>query len=162
MQMIYHTFTTFRPNFFKNYFFPSGFIDCNKLDTRLRKTKSFTDLKKNILSFIRPKENSGFNFNSSKGLKFVTRLRLGLSHLREHRFKHSFQDSINLLCSSSSDVESTIHYTNTEMLNATVNYILATKRFDECSFKNVMFDKMLIIPYSLCYQYFLLLIFLLF
>ena len=29
---------------------------------------------------------------------------------REHKFKHSFQDSINPLCSCSLDVESTIHY----------------------------------------------------
>ena len=62
------------------------------------------------MSFIRPKRNSVFNCNSSKGLKFVTRLRLGLSDLREHKFKHNFQDSINPLCSCSLDVESTIHY----------------------------------------------------
>ena len=43
-------------------------------------------------------------------MKFVTRLRLGLSHLREHKFKHSFQDSINPLCSCSLDIKSTIHY----------------------------------------------------
>ena len=99
-----------RHNFFKNYFFPSADIEWNKLDSRLRKVKSFTDFKKNILSFIRPKANSVFNCNSSKRLKFVTRLRLGLGHLREHKFKHRFQDSINPLCSCSLDVESTIHY----------------------------------------------------
>ena len=82
----------------------------SKMDSRLRKAKSFTDFKKNISSFIRPKVNRVFNCNSSKGLKFVTRLCLGLSHLREHKFKHSFQDSINPLCSCSLDVESTIHY----------------------------------------------------
>ena len=35
---------------------------------------------------------------------------LGLSHLKEHKFKHSFQDSVNPLCSYSLDVESTTHY----------------------------------------------------
>ena len=81
------------------------------MDSRLRKVKSLTDFKKNILSFIRPKANSAFNCNTSKGLKFITRLKsLGLSHLREHKFKHSFQDSINPLCSCSLHVESTIHY----------------------------------------------------
>ena len=99
-----------RHNFFKNSFFPSTVTEWNKLDSRLRKVTSFTDFKKIILSFIRPKANSVFNCNSSKGLKFVTRLRLGLSHLREHKFKHSFQDSINPLCSCSLDVESAIHY----------------------------------------------------
>ena len=167
-----------RHNFLENSFFPFAVIEWNKLDSRLRKVKSFTDFKKNILSFIRPKANSVFNWNSSKGLKFVTRLRLGLSHLRDYKFKHSFEDSINPLCTCSLDVESTIHYflhcllftierhtplntrsqidnnlldsnesnliqhllfgdlsrdtkTNTEILNATVNYVLTTKRFDE-------------------------------
>ena len=130
------------------------------------------------MSFIRPKANSVFSCNSSKGLKFVTGLRLGLSYLREHKFKHNFQDSINPLCSCSLDVESAIHYflhcpqftieihtllntisqidnklldsdesnliqhllfgdpskdteTNTEILNATVNYVLTAKRYDE-------------------------------
>ena len=89
-----------RHNFFKNSFFPSAVIEWNKLDSRLRNVTSLIDFKKNILSFIRPKANS----------VFVTRIRLGLSHLREHKFKHSFQDSINPLCSCSLDVESTIHY----------------------------------------------------
>ena len=95
--------------FFKNSFLSFAVIEWNKLDSRLRKVKSITDFKKNILGFIRPKANSVFNSNSSKGLKFVTRLRLVLSHLREHRSKHSFQDSINPLCSCSLDVESTVH-----------------------------------------------------
>ena len=99
-----------RRNFFKNSLFPSTIIEWNKLDSRLRKVKSFSDFKKNILSLIRPKANSVLNYNSSKVLKFVTRLRLGLSLLRDHKFKHSFQDSLNPLCSCSLDVESTIHY----------------------------------------------------
>ena len=97
-----------RHDVFKNSFLPSAVIEWNKLDSRLRKVTSFTDFKKN--SFIRPKANSAFNCNSSKGLKLVTRLRQGLSHLREHKFKHSFQDSINRPCTCSLDVESTIHY----------------------------------------------------
>ena len=100
-----------RHNFFKNSCFSSSVIEWNKLDSRVWKVKSFTDFKKNILSFIRPKANSVFNCNSPKELKFITRLRLGLSHLREHKFKHSFQDSVNPLCSCSLDVESTIHFT---------------------------------------------------
>ena len=107
--MMYHTLAS-DIIFSKILFFPSAVIEWNKLDSRLRKAKSFTDFKKNILSFIRPKANSALNCNSSKGLKFVRRLPLGLSHLREHKFKQSFQDSINPLCSCSLDVESTIHY----------------------------------------------------
>ena len=39
----------------------------------------------------------------------MTRLPLGLSHLREHRFKYSFQDSVNSLCNSGYEVESAVH-----------------------------------------------------
>ena len=44
------------------------------------------------------------------GLKLLTRLRLGLSHLNEHRFNHSFQSCINPLCSCSLAIESTTHF----------------------------------------------------
>ena len=64
----------------------------------------------NILKFIRPSPNSAYNCHNPKGLKFITRLRLGLSHLREHKFKHSFQDTINPLCSCGLDIESTEHF----------------------------------------------------
>ena len=111
------------------------------------------------------------------GIKLITRLRLGLSHLRDHKSKHCFQDSIIPLCSCNQEVETTTHYflhcplftnercnllntlhqidntllevndsnlvkyllfgdttrddnTNTEILNATIHYVLSTKRFD--------------------------------
>ena len=35
----------------------------------------------------------GFFFNNPKETQLLTRLRLGLSHLREHKFKHNFQDT---------------------------------------------------------------------
>ena len=44
------------------------------------------------------------------GLKLLTRLRLGLSHLNEHRFNHNFQSCINPLCSCSLAIESTTHF----------------------------------------------------
>ena len=39
--------------------------------------------------------------NDLLGIKFLTRLRLGLSHLNGHRFRHKFQDCLNSLCSCS-------------------------------------------------------------
>ena len=45
-----------------------------------------------------------------QGLKFLTRLRLELSHLNEHRFRHNFKDCINPLCSCSLEVENTLHF----------------------------------------------------
>ena len=35
---------------------------------------------------------------------------VGLSHFREHKFKHSFQDTLNLICNCGEDIETTSHY----------------------------------------------------
>ena len=42
-------------------------------------------------------------------MKLITRLRLGLNHLRQHKFKHSFQNSLNPFCNCGQDIESTAH-----------------------------------------------------
>ena len=44
-----------------------------------------------------------------KELNLLQDLRLSLSHLREHKFKHSFQDTINPLCKCGQDIESSTH-----------------------------------------------------
>ena len=101
-----------------------------------------------------------------------------MSHLREHKFKHNFQDFLNPICSCGLDIESTSYFLlhcpslrderstllstlnkndcklleltkssssqtplygntlfdkekNTLILNATIEYILSTERFEE-------------------------------
>ena len=39
-----------------------------------------------------------------------TRLRLELSHLREHKFKYNFKNCLNPLCSCGSSIELTSHF----------------------------------------------------
>ena len=48
-----------------------------------------------------------YNIFDPKGLTFLTLLRLGHSHVNEHRFRHSFQDCLNPLCSCSLGIEET-------------------------------------------------------
>ena len=130
-----------------------------------------------LLKFIKPSSNSLFNCHSLKGIKLITRLRLDLSHLRKHKFRLNFQDTLNPIWSCGDDIETAIHYllhcsnysdegrtlleglqsigekihdksdsqitelllfgvssnndaSNTYILNATIQCILATKRFD--------------------------------
>ena len=72
--------------------------------------KNFLKEKKN-LSFIMSSPNSTFSCHHSKGIKLLSRLRLGLSHLRKHKFKYSFQNSLNLFCScGKGEVETVSHY----------------------------------------------------
>ena len=97
-------------NYFKNSFFPSTIIDWNKLDVTLQKCDNVNVFKKEILKLIRPSSNYFYNCHNPIGIKYITRIRLGLSHLREHKFKHSFQDSINPICNCGNDVKSAMQF----------------------------------------------------
>ena len=135
----------------------------------MRNSETFSAFKKSILKFIRPSWNSIFNCHSPNGMKLITRL-MGLSHLREHKLRHNFQDTLNPICSFRNYIETSIHYllqerktlldnlqiigenihdkndsqilelllfdvpwnndaSNTCILNANIQYILATKWF---------------------------------
>ena len=97
-------------NYFKNSFFPSTVIEWNKLDLDIRNSVNLISFKSKVLKFIRPSENSIFLCNNPKGIQLLTRLRLGLSHLREHKFKHNFQDTLNPICNCGEDIETSCHY----------------------------------------------------
>ena len=74
----------------------STIIEWNKLDQDIRNGKSYALFRKHLLSFI--------------GLKLLTSLRVGFSHLKEHKFRHNFVNPINPLCSCENFVESTTHF----------------------------------------------------
>ena len=67
-------------------------------------------LKKKLLNFIRLCANSIFDIHNPFGIKRLARLRLGLSHLHEHKFRHCFQDTLNPLCECGKYIESTMHF----------------------------------------------------
>ena len=89
-----------------NIFFSKTFIEWNKPDPAIRNSESLGIFKSNILKFFRPTPRGFFNCHNHKGIRLMTRLRLGLSHLCEHKFNHNFQNCINLLCSCAIDIES--------------------------------------------------------
>ena len=51
-----------------------------------------------------------FTCQNCVGIKYLTRLRLGFSHLQYHKFKYGFLDAPDLLCSCSTAIEDTFHY----------------------------------------------------
>ena len=77
----------------------------NNLDPQIRKSESISIFKSNILKFIRPKPNNVYYCHNHKGIKLLTRLRLGLSYLREHKFKHNFQDYLNAIFLCGNEIE---------------------------------------------------------
>ena len=58
----------------------------------------------------RPSPNYIYKIHDPLGLKLLTRLRPGLSHLIEQRFYRSYDSCINPLCSCSAEVELTRHF----------------------------------------------------
>ena len=82
----------------------------NKLDNNTRNSEWVSAFKKHILKFIRPSPNSTFNVHNPHGTKLLIRLRVGLSHLRDHKFRHNFQDSLDPFFNCGRHVETTIHF----------------------------------------------------
>ena len=98
-----------RSNFFKNSFFPSTITEWNKLDSDTRNSNSLNIFELCLLKFVRPVAKRGSEINNPYGLKLLTRLRLDLSHLRYHKFRHNFQDCINPICACGLEMETTTH-----------------------------------------------------
>ena len=94
---------------FKYCFFPWTINEWNKLNFNIR-TSSFNIFRANLVKIIQAIPNSVFGIFNPLGLKLITRLRLGLSHLNEHSINHNFNDCKNPLCTCSLDIESTVHF----------------------------------------------------
>ena len=97
-------------NFFKKFFFT---IYHYWMDPNLRKSDTYRTFK---ITILRPSPNSVFQIlynnvcHNPQRIKFFTRLGLGLSHLPEHKFKYSFQDSLNPFCNCGIKNEWTSHF----------------------------------------------------
>ena len=99
-----------RTDLFRNSFLPFSINEWNKLDPDIRNLDCHKMFRKKLLNFIRSSEKSFFNIYDSQGSKFLTKLRLGFSHLREHKFRHSFANTVNPLCSCALENESIDHF----------------------------------------------------
>ena len=85
-------------------------MEWNKLDVTLRKFESLPYFRNSLLKIGPPTVKPIYNIHNPIGLKLLIRLRFGLSHLNEHKFKHNFQDCINPLCICSLEIESLSHF----------------------------------------------------
>ena len=99
-----------RHDYFKKSFFPSAITEWNKLDLNIRNSAGLNAFKKKLLNFIRPCAKSIFDIHKPLRIKLLTRLRLGLCPLHEHKFRHCFEDTLNLLCECAKDIESAMHF----------------------------------------------------
>ena len=107
-----NTFSVFpsKTDYFANSFFPYCINQWNNLDPAIRNINTISMFKKALLKYIRTSPSLVYNVTDYVGLKLLTRLRLNLSHLCEHKFQHNFQDTVNPLCSCSLESESVTHF----------------------------------------------------
>ena len=68
----------------------------NNIDN-IKSSESYLMVRKRMLNLIRPKGNDTYGIHNTTGLKLLTCLRLGLSHLNDHKFDHNFKDCISPL-----------------------------------------------------------------
>ena len=94
---------------FKNSFYPDAVNSWNNIGPDLRQTEKISAFKSAIVGMIIPEEKSIFNIHH-KNLRYLYQLRVGLSPLRAHKFRHNFRDTPNDLCVCQSGIESTIHF----------------------------------------------------
>ena len=99
-----------RAELFRNSFLPFTVNEWNRLDSDIKNGNSYTIFRKKNLAFIRPAGNSMYGIYDPFGVKLINRLRLGFSHLREHKFRHNFADTMNPLCSCTLETENTEHF----------------------------------------------------
>ena len=139
---------------------------------------------KNVTCFFKVNARSLYDSQQPIGTKLLTRLRVGLSHLRAHKLSHNFQDTSHPFCPCSFHEKETVeHYllycpshitsrevlfetlkkyislvtivnpkytcdlllygdsrykwdANKEIINATIEFILPSKRFDQPFIQN--------------------------
>ena len=96
-----------RSEYLANSFFPCTIKEWNRLSLEICNFESYSIFKKILIKFTRTIPNSVFGVADIYGIKLLTRLRVGLSHLKEHKCIHNFHDTINPLCSCSLEIEST-------------------------------------------------------
>ena len=80
------------------------------MDSDIKNVDSHAIFHKKLLTFIRPLENDTYGIYDPLGIRLLSRLCLGFSHLRKYTFRHNFADTLNPLFSCSLKTEDTEHY----------------------------------------------------
>ena len=95
---------------FPNFCVPNFcLLEWNRLDQDIRQSNSLAIFKRRLFSIIRPPAKSVFGIQNPRGLSILPQLRVGLSRLNFHKFKHNFNDTTSPLCPINYGVEDREH-----------------------------------------------------
>ena len=76
----------------------------------LRASTSVGFFKRNLFSQARHPANSVYGIHNPKGIAYLTQLRVGLSKLNFHKFRHNIKDTINPMSPINDGIEDTEHF----------------------------------------------------
>ena len=99
-----------RTDCFKYSSFPSTFKYWFNLNASIRNSESLAIFKSRLLSFTRSIQRNVYNIFDPVGLKLLTCLRLGCSHVIELKCTDSFHDWLNHLYYCKLEIEDMVHY----------------------------------------------------
>ena len=95
---------------FKSNFYPYCLLEWNKLDPEIRTLPTVGIFKNKLSAQIRPPANSVYGIHDQKGVAFLTQLRVGLSKLNFHNFRHNSRGTRNPMCPINDGTEDTEHF----------------------------------------------------
>ena len=95
---------------FLSSFYPNSTSAWNVLDPAIRLAPSVAVFKTKLLSIIRPPAKPVLGIHDPRGLSYLSQIRVGLSRLNFHKFKHNFRDTIDPMCPTNDGIEDTEHF----------------------------------------------------
>ncbi len=99
-----------RTDKFKSSFYPNCLSEWENIDPEIRNASSLGIFKAKLNKIIRSTPKQVFGIHDPKGLAALTQLRVGLSALNFHKFRHNFSDTLNPMCPINDGVEDTEHF----------------------------------------------------
>ena len=99
-----------RTNHFSNSFFPFCANKWISLPDDLKNAHSLELFKKIYKNEVVPPKRGYFAIQDKFGIRLLTKLRVELSDLRDHRFNHGFRNCPSPLCRCSQEDETTEHF----------------------------------------------------
>ena len=109
---------------YENSFFPYTIKSWKNFDNEAKSKPSVQSFKKYLNDFIRPLGHPVFEIRDIFGIKLLTKVRVGFSDLRDHRFNHNF----NCLCGL--EDETSVHFILCCPLYLTIRSTLLSKISD--------------------------------
>ena len=108
---------------FKASFYPHCLSEWSKLKPEIKLAPSVLVFKRKLLSVIRSLGKPFYGIHDPKGLSFLTQMRVGLSKLNYHNFKHNFRNTTMVIKISPYSV-------NRHILELIFNFMYKTGRCD--------------------------------